>query len=66
MTAIWAGADARKTHHHCVVLDDTGKRLLSLRVANCEPELLRLLADVLALGDEATSASTWTTAVLSC
>lgn len=53
MTAIWAGIDAGKTHHHCVVIDETGKRLLSRRVANDEPDLLRLLADVLALGDEA-------------
>ncbi|WP_328623815.1 IS110 family transposase [Streptomyces sp. NBC_00353] len=54
MTAIWAGIDAGRTHHHCVVIDDTGKRLLSRRVANDEPELLKLLADVLALGDEVT------------
>jgi transposase len=53
VTAIWAGIDAGKTHHHCVVIDDTGKRLLSRRVANDESELLQLLADVLALGDEA-------------
>jgi predicted NBD/HSP70 family sugar kinase len=53
MTAIWAGIDAGKTHHHCVVIDDTGKRLLSRRVANDETELLKLLGDVLDLGDEA-------------
>ncbi|MCX4641762.1 MULTISPECIES: IS110 family transposase [unclassified Streptomyces] len=53
MTAIWAGIDAGKAHHHCVVIDETGKRLLSRRVANDEPELLQLLADVLALSDEA-------------
>ncbi|WP_406409315.1 IS110 family transposase [Streptomyces sp. NBC_01643] len=54
VTGIWAGIDAGKTHHHCVVIDDGGKRLLSRRVANDEPELLRLLADVLVLGDEVT------------
>ncbi|MEU9118238.1 IS110 family transposase [Streptomyces sp. NPDC048483] len=54
MTVIWAGIDAGRTHHHCVVIDDTGKRLLSRRVANDEAELLKLLADVLALGDEVT------------
>jgi transposase len=54
MTAIWAGIDAGRTHHHCVVIDDTGKRLLSRRVANDESELLKLLADVLALSDEVT------------
>ncbi|MFF3821964.1 IS110 family transposase, partial [Streptomyces bluensis] len=51
MTAIWAGIDAGKTHHHCVVIDDTGKRLLSRRVANEESELLKLLGDVLDLGE---------------
>jgi transposase len=51
VTAIWAGIDAGKTHHHCVVIDDTGKRLLSRRVANDESELLKLLGDVLALGE---------------
>lgn len=54
MTAIWAGIDAGKTHHHCVAIDESGRRLLSRRVANDEPELLALLADILTLGDEAT------------
>jgi transposase len=54
MAAIWAGIDAGKTHHHCVAIDESGRRLLSRRVANDEPELLELLADVLALGDEVT------------
>ena len=54
MTAIWAGIDAGKTHHHCVAIDESGRRLLSRRVANDEPELLELLAAVLALGDEVT------------
>ncbi len=51
MTAIWAGIDAGKSHHHCVVIDDAGKRLLSRRVANDESELLKLLGEVLALGE---------------
>ncbi|MFF4551357.1 transposase, partial [Streptomyces sp. NPDC001406] len=42
MAQIWAGTDIGKTHHHCVVLDVEGKRLLSRRVANDEPELLAL------------------------
>ncbi|MFF1602846.1 IS110 family transposase [Streptomyces mirabilis] len=54
MATIWAGIDAGKTHHHCVAIDESGRRLLSRRVANDEPELLQLLADVLALGDEVT------------
>jgi transposase len=54
MAAIWAGIDAGKTHHHCVAIDESGRRLLSRRVTNDEPELLELLADVLALGDKAT------------
>jgi transposase len=51
---LWAGVDIGKTHHHCVVIDQNGDRLLSRRVANEEAELLTLLADVLALGDEVT------------
>ncbi|MFI5770293.1 IS110 family transposase [Streptomyces sp. NPDC051658] len=54
MAAIWAGIDAGKTHHHCVAIDESGRRLLSRRVANDEPELLELLTDVLALGDDVT------------
>ncbi|MCX4910995.1 IS110 family transposase [Streptomyces sp. NBC_00878] len=56
MSRIWAGTDCGKTHHHCLVLDAEGSTLLSRRVANDEPELLKLLADVLALtdGDRAT------------
>jgi transposase len=55
MTRLWAGIDAGKTHHHCVVIDETGRRVLSRRVANDETELLALIADVLAAadGDEA-------------
>lgn len=54
MTHIWAGIDAGKGHHHCVAIDDTGKRLLSRRVPNDEQDLVQLLTDVLALGDEVT------------
>jgi transposase len=50
---IWAGVDIGKTHHHCVVLDAEGKRLVSRRVLNDEPELLALLADVLAIDEDA-------------
>lgn len=56
MSRIWAGIDCGKTHHHCVVVDTEGDRLLSRRVANDEMELLQLLGDVLALagGEQAT------------
>ncbi|MEV0375673.1 IS110 family transposase [Streptomyces sp. NPDC050636] len=52
MAQIWAGTDIGKTHHHCVVLDAEGKRLLSRRVPNDEPDLLALLADVLAIDED--------------
>ncbi|MFD3871930.1 transposase, partial [Streptomyces sp. NPDC058623] len=52
MAQIWAGMDIGKTHHHCVVLDAEGRKLLSRRVLNDEPELLALLADVLALDED--------------
>lgn len=41
--------DIGKEHHHCVVSDAQGKRLLSRRILNDEAELLRLIADVLEL-----------------
>lgn len=51
MPRIWAGVDAGKTHHHCVVIDADGRRLLSRRVANDEPDLLALISDVLDISD---------------
>ncbi|MFC8511745.1 IS110 family transposase [Streptomyces sp. NPDC057257] len=51
MDAFWAGIDAGKTHHHCVAIDESGRRLLSRRVANDEPELLELLAHGIDLAD---------------
>jgi hypothetical protein len=48
---IWAGVDAGKTHHHCVVIDADGHRMLSRRVANDEPDLLALISDVLDISD---------------
>jgi Transposase len=50
---LWAGIDAGKAHHHCVVIDAEGNRLLSLRISNDEPALLQLIASVLeiAAGD---------------
>lgn len=49
MPELWAGIDAGKAHHHCVLIDDEGNRLLSRRVANDEAALIELLADVDAL-----------------
>lgn len=53
MPRIWAGVDIRKEHHHCVVVDERGERLFSRRVFNDEPALLELIADVLALSEDA-------------
>ncbi|MFB7530830.1 IS110 family transposase [Streptomyces sp. NPDC056178] len=39
--------DIGKKHHHAVVIDADGKRLLSRRVMNDETELLQLIGDVL-------------------
>jgi transposase len=52
MTAIWAGIDSGKRAHHCVVIDTTGRTLLSRRVVNDESALLELITAVLALGGE--------------
>jgi len=48
----WAGIDAGKGHHHVVVIDPDGKRLLSGRVANTEPDLLELIDAVQALATQ--------------
>ncbi|MEV0976606.1 IS110 family transposase [Streptomyces sp. NPDC049915] len=49
---IWAGVDIGKEHHHCVVINTDGERLLSRRVLNDESALLELIGDVLALDDD--------------
>jgi len=48
---LWAGIDAGKSEHHCVLVDADGKRLLSRRVANDETVLQELITDVMALAD---------------
>jgi len=58
MVKVWAGVDAGKSHHHCVVIDEDGRQLLSRRVANDEDTLLALIADVHALEADAV---TWAT-----
>lgn len=54
MPRLWAGIDAGKTHHHCVVIDEEGNRYLSRRFANTEADILNLLGDVaeVAAGDQ--------------
>ncbi|MGY4742177.1 IS110 family RNA-guided transposase [Streptomyces sp. B21-108] len=47
MSRIWARIDSGKGHHHGLALDADGKTLLSRRVPNDEPELLKLIGDVL-------------------
>jgi transposase len=54
MARVWAGVDAGKAHHHCVVIDADGRKMLSRRVPNDEPELLALVSDVTALAGEVT------------
>ncbi|MDO0917799.1 IS110 family transposase [Streptomyces sp. DT2A-34] len=53
MPEIWAGVDIGKEHHHCVVIDADGQRLLSRRVLNDETELLQLIGDVLEISTDA-------------
>ncbi|MGC5005334.1 IS110 family transposase [Streptomyces sp. DT203] len=52
MPELWAGTDAGKAEHHCVVIDSDGQRKLSRRVANDESTLLNLIGDVLALSED--------------
>lgn len=53
MPEIWAGVDISKEHHHCVVIDAQGERLLPRRVLNDESALLELIGDVLDLSEHA-------------
>lgn len=46
MPAVWVGIDSGKRAHHCVVIDQAGKVLLSKRVENDESVLLDLIAEV--------------------
>ncbi|MFI6333042.1 IS110 family transposase [Micromonospora chersina] len=50
----WAGIDAGKGHHHLVVIDSEGRRLLSRRLSNDEPELAAVITAVLARAEEVT------------
>ncbi|WP_037065832.1 IS110 family transposase [Pseudonocardia acaciae] len=49
---VWAGVDIGKGHHHAVVIDPDGVRLLSRRVANEETALLELVAQVSGLAGQ--------------
>jgi transposase len=48
---VWAGIDAGKIAHHCVVINDAGDKLFSRRVSNDETDLLKLVGEVAALAD---------------
>ncbi|MGV7990916.1 IS110 family transposase [Mycobacterium kansasii] len=49
MSTVWAGIDAGKRTHHCVVLDQNGNTLLSTRVDNDETALLALIKTVVGI-----------------
>ena len=51
MVDMWAGIDAGKREHHCVVIDSDGTQLLSQRVTNDEETLLSLIAEVCEIAD---------------
>jgi Transposase len=42
----WAGVDIGAQHHHAVVVDDQGTRVLSRRVANDQAALVELIGQV--------------------
>lgn len=43
---VWAGIDAGKITHHCVVINAEGTKLLSRKVSNDEADLIRLIDEV--------------------
>ncbi len=48
---LWAGVDAGKAAHHCVVINADGQRVLSRRVVNDEGALTDLIRTVKELAD---------------
>lgn len=52
MERVWAGVDIGKGHHHVVVIDADGARMLSRRVTNDETVLLELIGHVTGLAEE--------------
>jgi sugar (pentulose or hexulose) kinase len=48
---LWAGIDAGKTEHRCVVVDFDEKRVLSRRLVNDEAQLVELISEVQQLAD---------------
>lgn len=50
----WAGIDAGKEHHHVVVVDVEGRKLLSRRVANDEAALRDVIQDALTRAGQVT------------
>ena len=52
MPTLWAGIDAGKRTHHCVVIDHAGSVLLSRKVGNDETALLDLIATVIELAGD--------------
>src|SRR6478609_10853113 len=48
---LWAGVDAGKAAHHCVVINADGQRVLSRRVVNDETALTDLIRTVKELAD---------------
>jgi predicted NBD/HSP70 family sugar kinase len=51
MATLWAGIDAGKQTHHCVVIDRDGAVVLSKKIGNEEDALVELIAGVIELAD---------------
>lgn len=60
MADLFAGIDAGKSHHHCVVIDTDGNRLLSQKITNDETVITNLIDEVNTLTDPSGSV-TWAT-----
>lgn len=60
MADLFAGIDAGKSHHHCVVIDTDGKRLLSRKIDNDETVITDLIDEVNTLV-ETDGTVTWAT-----
>ncbi|PZS16492.1 MAG: hypothetical protein DLM57_10240 [Pseudonocardiales bacterium] len=57
----WAGIDTGKGHHHVVVIDSDGRRMLSRRVVNGEPDLSEIIGAAMAVATRSSGRSIWLT-----
>ena len=62
MDRLWVGIDAGKEHHHAAAVDDTGRVVWSMRVANDQDRIGEVIARATAGG----AAVRWAVDLIGC